>query len=259
MDDVQGALPQLQASFADSGLIAELSSTERADLRSMSSLRIGTTCALANGPQTPWWPSDESGLPFASAEAVLRAALAYYDAEFPAPDEDVVYSQDVAYLTGAPVDGFGTNLSYAQAAALLWAARQILPDTQIWPNVGHTLMLSVGFDVASLEKTLTAALSAPTGLSFDATEFPQLLIDNGLADGVVAQEYSHPGMVDFDAAGLSFVLQAPGDALPASSPYCLSGARASAFPWRTGVYLAGGAAVPTRAAVSAISTAAACM
>ena len=70
----------------------------------------------------------------------------------------------------------------------------------------------------------------------------------------MAQEYTHPGSVDFDTAGLDYVLQCDaGSALPTTSSYCSAGT----VPWRVAFYLSG-SSVPSIADVTAVIPTPAC-
>jgi hypothetical protein len=136
----------------------------------------------------------------------------------------------------------------------MWAARQLLPSTPIWPNMGHTLMLGIDFDVGTLQHTLAAKLPASASWRFASQTFPGFLMENGLVDGFIAQEYPHPGQVDFDASGLAYILQSDASTpLPPTSTYCVTGG----FPWRAAFYLPTNS-VPTSAAVAAVVPQPAC-
>lgn len=236
-DDVGGVVDTLAADFPGAGLIGEISPAER--ILYGKTFKVGMTCALAQGPQTPWWSG--SMPPLGTPRAVLEQALAY-PSEFPAAGEPIVYSQDLAYIVSDP------DLSYPQAAALMWAARQLLPGMPIWPNMGHTLMQSTGYDADKLKTALVDAGVPAADWDYSCATFPEFLTVNKLVDGFIAQEYSTPGQVDFAAAGLDYVLQCDATKpLPATSSYCAG----TGLPWRAAFYLPD-TSVPSPAAVAAV-------
>lgn len=243
VDDTKTVMPKLLADsgYNGIGVIAEFTPTQRTTFG--KTYTIGMTCGAPNGkPLDPWWPNT----PFAGAtardraESVIKVGLAY-PSEYPLATENIVYSQDLEYLTKDPGAG------YAQAAVLMWVASVKLakPPPQTgravpnWPNLGSALVASLDYDPTDLQNKMTVALPVDTAhWDFTPPTFPGFLIANDLVDGIIAQEYNHPGTLPVSLpAGAQYVLQASTEAsflpLPTTSNFCTP----AAFPWTKAIYV----------------------
>ncbi|MEE2679951.1 MAG: hypothetical protein VX546_15315 [Myxococcota bacterium] len=260
VDDPKAVMPLLAADarYDGIGVIAEFTPQERTNFS--QTYTIGMTCGLPNGrPLDPWWPNT----PFAGAtakdraEAIIKVGL-QYPSEYPQATENIIYSQDLAYLSKDPGAG------YAQAAALMWVASVKLakPAPQqgravpTWPNLGSALVASLNYDATDLQNKMTAALPLDTAhWDFTPASFPGFLLANDLVDGIIAQEYSKPGTLPVPlAAGIQYVLQSSTESqflpLPASSDSCTP----TAFPWTKSLYIpAASLAAATPPAIQAIA------
>ncbi|MEE2677923.1 MAG: hypothetical protein VX546_05020 [Myxococcota bacterium] len=223
------------------GVISEFTPSERATFG--KTYTIGMTCGFPNAqPLEPWWPNT----PFpgatakARAESVIKVGL-QYPSEYPQATEDIIYSQDLAYLSKDPGAG------YAQAAALMWVASVKLanPSPQpgravpTWPNLGSALVASLNYDATDLQNKMTVALPSDTAQwDFTPDTFPGFLIANDLVDGIIAQEYNKPGTLPVPLpSGVQYVLQSSTEnqflPLPTTSDFCTP----AAFPWTKSVYI----------------------